>query len=155
MEEDVLDYRDIENFNLFQGISNHPWIGRGYGFPFERHMDLPDIFSFAEILSWVPHNSALMTWLFGGPQNMATLATLFALSIATYVRLFRLSDALPERLFALIGMMIMIQWLIYVWSDMAWSFVTTVSFPAAFLGIAARLLAGTHQNTIKVDPMVS
>lgn len=140
MDESVPDYRDIENFNLFSSISNHPF-GRGYGFPFEQPMPLPDIFGIAEMLSWVPHNSLLMIWAFGGPQNVAGFALLFVMSIATSVRLVQKTSDVRERMLGLIAMMTMIQWLIYVWADMAWTFVPTISVPASLVGGAAGLLA--------------
>lgn len=140
MDENIPDYRDIENYNLFSGISKHP-LGRGYGFPFEQPMALPDIFGIAEMLSWVPHNSLLMIWAFGGPQNVAAFALLFVMSIAVSVRLIQTTTDVRERMVGLIAMMTMIQWLIYVWADMAWTFVPTISVPACLVGGAAGLLA--------------
>jgi len=140
MDENIPDYRDIENYNLFSGISKHP-LGRGYGFPFEQPMPLPDIFGIAEMLSWVPHNSLLMIWAFGGPQNVAAFALLFVMSIAVSVRLIQTTTDVRERMVGLIAMMTMIQWIIYVWADMAWTFVPTISVPACLVGGAAGLLA--------------
>ncbi len=145
MNENEIDYRDIENYNLFEGISQSP-LGRGYGFPFVRYMDMPNIFDLAEILSWVPHNSLLMIWLFGGPYNVATLAIIFTVSIATSVQLFRRSSDLKIKCFGIITFMTMVQWLIYVWADMAWSFVATISIPAILAGSASRLLTECVQS---------
>ncbi len=147
MNENEPDYRDIENYNLFTGISQHPF-GRGYGFPFERYMEMPDIFDLAEILSWVPHNSMLMIWLFGGPQNAASLAVLFIMSIAVSVRLFRESRDKRERILGIVTFMMMVQWLIYVWADMAWSFVSTISAPGALVGSTAGLLARLRRSPV-------
>ena len=147
MNENEPDYRDIENYNLFTGISHHPF-GRGYGFPFERYMEMPDIFGTFEILSWVPHNSMLMIWLFGGPQNAASLAVLFVLSMAVSVRLFRQSRDKREKILGIVTFMMMVQWLIYVWADMAWSFVSTISAPGALVGSTAGLLARLRMNSM-------
>lgn len=153
MDETQVDYRDLENFNLFLGISHHP-MGRGYGFPFVRYVDMPDIFSIAEILSWVPHNSLLMIWLFGGPQNVASLGLLFAMSIAVSVRLFRVETDKRIRIYAMVSMMAMIQWLIYVWADMAWSFTNTVSIPAVLVGGAAGLLGGAPRRRMERENLL-
>ena len=145
MDESVPDYRDIENFNLFSSISHYPF-GRGYGFPFEQPIPLPDIFGIAEMLSWVPHNSLLMIWAFGGPQNVAAFALLFVMSIAVSVRLIQRTTDIRERILGLIAMMTMIQWLIYVWADMAWTFVPTISIPACLVGGATGLLARRERS---------
>jgi hypothetical protein len=38
-------------------------------------------------------------------------------------------------------MMTMVQWLIYIWADMAWTFVSTISIPACLVGGSAGILA--------------
>lgn len=139
--KETLDYRDIENYNLYRAVADFPIIGRGYGYPFHQYMELADIFSNTEALAWIPHNNVILIWAFGGVAGLSTLGLMIMFGISVMVRLFKSSSRLEVRVFSFIGFAVMVQWTMYFWADMALAWGQAFIIPGVFTGFAAKLLA--------------
>ena len=138
---EALDYRDIENYNLYRAVADFAVVGRGYGYPFQQYMALADIFSSGEALAWIPHNNILLIWAFGGSAGLATFGLMMMFGIAVMVRLFRSSSSLEVRVFSFIGFATMVQWTMYFWADMALAWGQAFIVPGVLTGFAVKLLA--------------
>jgi disulfide bond formation protein DsbB len=135
-----LDYRDIENYNLFRMIGEKSILGWGYGRPFEQYFPLPDIFGFAEVLSWIPHNNILMTWAFAGVFGLSALGLVFSFGTAVSVRLLGATTDTATKVFAASAFSAVVQWVFYAWADMGLTVSVMTPVPACLIGISARLL---------------
>lgn len=135
-----LDYRDIENYNLFRMTGERSILGWGYGRPFEQYFPLPDIFGFAEVLSWIPHNNVLMTWAFSGVFGLSALGLVFAFGTAVSVRLLGASTDTATKVFAASAFSAVVQWAFFAWADMGLTVSVMTPAPACLIGISTRLL---------------
>jgi hypothetical protein len=135
-----LDYRDIENYNLFRMTGEKSILGWGYGRPFEQYFPLPDIFGFAEVLSWIPHNNILMTWAFAGVFGLSALGLVFSFGTAVSVRLLGATTDTATKVFAASAFSAVVQWVFYAWADMGLTVSVMTPVPACLIGISARLL---------------
>ena len=149
-----IDYRDIENFNLFSGIAHSPVFGVGWGHPFVHYMELPDIFHFSDILSYITHNTVLLIWMNCGPFGIAALATFISTSIAASIRLFYAVRIVDLRIFAFVTFSLLIQWTLYIWADMAFTWVPSMLLPAGLSGMVIKMLRLNAQGrlTLKGEP---
>jgi len=145
---EAIDYRDIENYNLYRAVAEFAVIGRGYGYPFHQYMQLADIFSNREALAWIPHNNILLIWAFGGAAGLATFGLMMMFGIAVMVRLFRSSSSLEVRVFSFIGFATMVQWTMYFWADMALAWGHAFIVPGVLTGFAVKLLAIDERKKI-------
>jgi hypothetical protein len=134
-----LDYRDIENYNMYRAIAENPVIGRGYGFPFKHYMELPNIF-FSDILSWIPHNSILFNFAYAGSLGISALGLVIMTPLAVIIRLFHTTTVLRERIFCFLAFCIIVQTTLYYWADMAINWGQSLMLPCVVTGYAARLL---------------
>ena len=59
-------WRDMENFNLIPPTARARCSGSGFGHPLVEKVKLPDVTAAYELEPYVPHNSVLGLWAFGG-----------------------------------------------------------------------------------------
>lgn len=137
------DYRDIENFDLYWQVSQHPFVGVGFGNPFATPYPLPDIVVIASLLAWVPHNALLMVWSMAGPVGLASIGLFVAFGVAAFVRLFHSSPSLKSRTIAFVGFSALVQWTLYLWADMGLGLPAVSLMPALLSGCCLKLL---HQR---------
>jgi hypothetical protein len=71
-------YRDAENYNLVTTFRANPVLGSGFGHPFDRVARLDDISLGFREFAYLPHNSILGLWAFGGAIGFTSI---FALPI--------------------------------------------------------------------------
>ena len=115
---DKLDYRQIENYNLMLGVIERPLLGLGFGTRFPQLLALPDIsFSFV-LFDAIPHNTLLFLWTFAGPLGISAFCTLSCLLMTVIVRVGKMARFPSDVLLAVMGMVMFMQWLMYVGFDM-------------------------------------
>ena len=134
------DYRDIENYNLFASIADHPITGQGYGIAFEQRIKLPDIFHLGELLTWIPHNNLLMIWNNGGPIGVAALGVVVAFCIAVTSRLLVIGQTPAMKAFAFVAFATFVQWTLFIWADMAFAWTPSEMIPGTLAGFTYKLL---------------
>ncbi len=113
-----LDYRQIENYNLMIGVIETPLLGLGFGRRFPQAVPLADIsFSF-ELFDAIPHNTMLFMWTFAGPLGIAALVTASTFIMTIISRVGIQARTRRELMLAMLGLIALLQWIMYVSFDM-------------------------------------
>ena len=122
-------YRNIENYDLAYTIRAEPLTGVGFGKPFYRPAELPNI-SFFAFYEYIPHNSVLWIWLKVG--FFGFVALLFALAVVLRAGV-RAALSIPsgDALAITIGALaFVVMFVTFAFVDIAW-----VPQSCVFLGI--------------------
>ena len=90
-------WRDLENFNLVFTYRDSPLLGSGFGHPFVERIRLPDVTAAYELEPYVPHNSVLGLWAFGGLLGFFLLWMVFPVGMYFTARAYRWSRTPLER----------------------------------------------------------
>ncbi|MET0908777.1 MAG: O-antigen ligase family protein, partial [Ilumatobacteraceae bacterium] len=147
------EYRRIENFNLSYTIRSSPITGLGFGQPFLRPVQLPDISGF-EFNAYLPHNSLLWIWIKLGFAGFVTVLYLLARSLSLGAR--RIRDAAPglDLFIASNAAMFVVMYAVYIFVDVAWE-ARNVTLMALAMGLCTGHLIGERsddQNQAETDP---
>jgi hypothetical protein len=145
------DYRDVENYNNYRSIMDHPLSGRGFGISLARYLPLLDISTVYPLYEIVPHNNILFLWSHGGPLTMAAFATTAAIGIAVCVRLSRKGQAYGTRLLGFIGWGMIVRWLIFCWADLGLAFFRLPAITGLVLGMSLRALFKSDKGVSRAE----
>ncbi len=113
-----LSYRHIENYDLLLGLIEYPLTGMGFGRDFPQVLPLPDISFTFPLYTAIPHNNVYYLWAFAGPLGLAGLMSLSSILWILIVRCGRLALRRADLLLAVMGLVTLSQWLLYVFFDM-------------------------------------
>jgi O-Antigen ligase len=130
-------WRDWENYDLVYTFRQNPLLGSGFGHPFVQATPLPDVTRLYELEPYVPHNSVLGLWAFGGLIGFAMLWTLFAVGMFFTIRAYRWSRTANERITALGAAAVQVCYLLQGYGDLGfgtWGPVFTVATAYALVG---------------------
>jgi len=130
-------WRDIENFNLVYTYSLNPLLGSGFGHPMVDRIHLPDVTAAYELEPYVPHNSVLGLWAFGGLLGFACLWMIFPVGMFFTVRAYHWAGNPLERVTALGAAAAQICYLVQGYGDLGfgtWGSVFTVAAAYALVG---------------------
>lgn len=130
-------WRDIENFNLVYTFRQAPLLGSGFGHPFISALPLPDVTGTYELEPYIPHNSVLGLWAFGGLLGFAVLWAVFPVGVFFIVRAYRWSRTPLERVTALGAGAVQVCFLFQGYGDLGfgtWGPVFTVATAYALVG---------------------
>ena len=67
------EWRDLENYDLFTTLREGPLLGTGYGHGYTEAVKLPDISQAYALERFIPHNSILGLWAYGGIVGFTAL----------------------------------------------------------------------------------
>ena len=130
-------WRDLENFNLVETFKLNPLVGLGFGHPMVERIRLPSVVGMYELEPYIPHNSVLGIWAFGGIVGFALLWSLFPVGAFFAVRAYRYSRTPLERTTALSAAAVQIAYLLQGYGDLGfgtWGPVFTVAASYAMVG---------------------
>ncbi len=130
-------WRDLEIYNLVYTYSQNPLLGSGFGHPFIEKVKLPDVTGFYELEPYVPHNSVLGLWAFGGLVGFTLIWALFPVGFFFTVRAYRWARTGAERVTALAAGAVQICYLMQGYGDLGfghWGSVFTVAVGYALVG---------------------
>lgn len=130
-------WRDLENFNLIYTIKQHPIIGTGYGHGFWEAWPLPEV-SY-DLERFIPHNSILGLWCYGGYIGYTGITLLWVGGIYFAIRAYYRSKVPLEKTAGLVAMGVVLVYYSQCFGDLglgAWTCVFLVS-PA--IAIACKL----------------
>jgi O-antigen ligase len=130
-------WRDWENHDLVHTFSLNPLLGQGFGHPFEQVIKLPDVTSVYELEPYIPHNSVLGLWAFGGLLGFALLWAMFPVGMFFTVRAYRWARTPLERVTALGAAAAQLCYLLQGYGDLGfgtWGPVFTVAAAWALVG---------------------
>jgi hypothetical protein len=134
-----VDYRDLENFNLYHLISQNPFVGYGFGKRFEIIAPMPDISMFYPLFDLIPHNTMLALWGYGGPFAIAALASLVTIGLIAAVTLIRYEEDRFSQLFGVAALSAIMQWVVFSFADLALVEVRSTIVAMLFIGISLGL----------------
>jgi O-antigen ligase len=130
-------WRDLENFNLIYTYKEHPLLGSGFGHPMVEHIKLPDVTRDYELEPFIPHNSVLGIWAFGGLVGFSLLWMVFPVGMFFTVRAYRWARTPLERVGALGAGAAQVCYLMQGYGDLgfgSWGPVFTVAAAYALVG---------------------
>jgi hypothetical protein len=134
-------WRELENFDLISTVRSSPVFGVGYGNPYLEIIKLPYIDY--DLERYVPHNSILGLWAYGGYVGYSALTILWGAGVYFGMRAYHAAKLPSERAAALVSFGSVLVYLIQCWGDMglgSWNGVYTVG-PA--LAVAGKLATAT------------
>jgi O-Antigen ligase len=130
-------WRDLENYDLVVTFSKNPLLGSGFGHPFIEELKLPDVTKDYELEPYIPHNSVLGLWAFGGLLGFALLWAIYPVGMFFTVRAYRWSRTPTERITALGAAAVQICYVMQGYGDLGfgtWGPVFTVATAYALVG---------------------
>lgn len=138
-DKNLVDYRDLENFNLYHLISQNPLFGIGFGKRFEMIAEMPDISRFYPLFDLIPHNTMLALWGYAGPFAMAALAAMITIGMMSSVYLVRQAPSWKTQIFGLSVVALVVQWLLFMFADLGLVEIRSSSLSMAMLGMSLGL----------------
>lgn len=130
-------WRDWENYDLIYTYSQAPVFGSGFGRPFIQKVKLPDVTKFYELEPYVPHNSVLGLWAFGGLFGFGLIWAVFPVGMFFAVRAYRFSSSPRDRVAALGAVAAQVAYVLQGYGDLgfgAWGPVFTLGASYALVG---------------------
>jgi len=130
-------WRDWENYDLVVTFKRNPLLGSGFGHPYVEEIKLPDITSTYELEPYIPHNSVLGLWAYGGLVGFSLLWLIYPVGMFFSVRAYRWSRTPVERVTALGAAAVQICYLMQGYGDLGfgtWGPVFTVATSYALVG---------------------
>lgn len=117
----VMDYRDVENFNVISTWQKNPLLGTGYGHGFDEVMKLADISHLFEDYLYHPHNSVLGLLAFGGVVGFTGIWLFIAVTVFFAVRAYHRAHSPQWRAGALVCVSIVVAYTNQCFGDMGLS----------------------------------
>jgi O-Antigen ligase len=111
-------WRELENYDLVYTFSQRPLLGSGFGHPFEQPIRLPDVTSVYELEPYIPHNSVLGLWAFGGLIGFSLLWAMFPVGFFFTARAYRWARTPLERVTALGAASAQVSYLLQGYGDL-------------------------------------
>lgn len=136
-------WRDMENMNLIYTLGAHPFLGPGFGHPYDEVIPLPDISSAFEAYRFNPHNAVLGLWAFGGLIGFSGMWIMLAVCVFLASRAYRFSQRPIERAAALACIGIVIAFTNQAYGDLGISSWTGVFIIAPAMAAAGKLAVHT------------
>jgi O-antigen ligase len=130
-------WRDLEDFDLIFTYVENPILGRGFGHPFIEKVRLPDVTADYELEPYIPHNSVLGLWAFGGLLGFSLLWALFPVGVFFTVRAYNWAKTPLERVTALGAAAVQVCYIMQGYGDLGfgtWGPVFTVAAAYALVG---------------------
>lgn len=132
-------YRDLENANLLNAVTQSPLSGIGYGKEFDEVFPMPDISYVYERYRMIPHNLFLASWGFGGPATIGALSLLFATMIACAGSLLKKAREPHLFLLGVVSLFFFLQYLVYTFGDLGFQIQRNQMLGGLLLGACFRI----------------
>jgi hypothetical protein len=136
-------WRDLENYDLFYTLRHNPLLGTGYGHKYVEIVWLPDVSSAYALERFLPHNSILGLWAFGGLVGFTALWAMLVVGLFLGARAYRHAVTVDDRTVALTTVSILVVYLVYCYGDLGLGTWTSVFTVAPALAIASKLAVAT------------
>jgi O-antigen ligase len=131
--------RDLENFNLVATFANHPLIGVGMGQPYVEAVKGDDISHAFPEYRYVPHNSVLGLWAWGGLIGFLGFWTAPMVALLAAARHHRAALTCEQRVASFVVIAAVEIYMLQCWGDMGFVDPKAIFIGGAALGVAARL----------------
>jgi O-antigen ligase len=136
-------WRDLENYNLFYTLRQNPLLGTGYGHGYSEVIGLPDVSSAYALYRFLPHNSILGLWAYGGLVGFTALWAMLLVGLFLAARAYRYATTFADKTAALTAVSIIVVYLVYCYGDLGLGTWTSVFTVAPAFAIASKLAVTT------------
>jgi O-antigen ligase len=136
-------WRDLENYDLFYTLRHSPLLGTGYGHGYDEIVWLPDVSNSYALYRFLPHNSILGLWAYGGIVGFTALWAMLVVGLFLAARAYRFATTVDDRTVALTAVSIVVVYLVYCYGDLGLGTWTSVFTVAPALAVASRLAVAT------------
>jgi O-antigen ligase len=137
------EWRDLENYDLFFTLKSSPLVGVGYGHPYLEPIKLPDVTQFYALEHFIPHNSILGLWAFGGLVGFSLLWMLMVVGAFFAARSYKLAKRPIDRVAALASTLMFVIYLAHCYGDLALGTWASVFLVAAAFAVVGKLALTT------------
>jgi len=137
------EWRDWENYDLFFTIRQTPILGTGYGHGFIEHVKLRDVSRAYALYRFIPHNSILGIWAYGGLVGFTALWAMLVVGGYLGARSRRFAQTPDERTAAVAVPAVLAIYLAHCYGDMGLGTWTAIFIVAPTLAITAKLAVTT------------
>jgi hypothetical protein len=137
------EWRDWENYDLFYTIRQAPLLGTGYGHGYIEQVKLADISRAYSLYRFIPHNSILGLWAYGGLVGFSALWAMLLVGGYLGARAHRFAISPDERVASLAVPAVLAVYLAHCYGDMGLGTWTAIFIVAPTLAIAAQLAVST------------
>jgi O-antigen ligase len=135
------EWRDWENYDLVVTLKSSPVFGVGYGHPYLDQAKLPDVGY--ELEHFIPHNSILGLWAYGGLVGFSLLWMLMVVGAFFAARSYKLATRPMDRAAALASTLMFVIYLAHCYGDLALGTWASVFLVAAALTVVGKLALTT------------
>jgi hypothetical protein len=148
-------WRDLENYNLFFTLRHNPLFGTGYGHGYIEVIALPDVSSEYALYRFLPHNSILGLWAYGGLVGFTALWAMVVVGLFVGARAYRYAVTVEDRTAALTAVSILVVYLVYCYGDLGLGTWTSVFTVAPAFAVANKLAVSTGAWPSRARPLWS
>jgi hypothetical protein len=134
--------RDVENFNLVYTLMENPFLGTGFGHPYDEVVKGDDI-SFFVAYRFVPHNSVLGLWCYGGLFGFTGLSVALLVGGFLAARSYHCAQFSDGRAAAFTSFAMVMVYQIQCWGDMGFSERKSIFLVSSALAVAGQLAVST------------
>ena len=148
------EWRDWENYDLFVTLKSSPVLGVGYGHPYIDQVKLPDVSQFYALEHFIPHNSVLGLWAYGGLIGFSLLWMMLVVGAFLAARVYKRATRPIDRAAALAVLLMLVIYLAHCYGDLGlgtWASVFLVSSSLSVVGKLA-LTTGAWPSKGKEPP---
>jgi len=133
--------REIENYDLIVTLTQHPFLGNGYGIRYLNVIPLPPMPHPME--PYMPHNSYLGLWAFAGYIGFTCMQLLWVAGVYCGVRAYRMAQTPEERSAAVMSFAAVLIYMIQCWGDIGLGSWAGVFLMAPSLAMGGKLAVST------------
>ncbi len=137
-------WRDWENYDLFYTVRASPLLGEGYGHGYIEIVKLPDISNVYALYRFIPHNSIMGLWAYGGIVGFTALWAMFFVGMFFGARACLHAELRDDRVAALASVAMIVVYLVHCYGDMGLGTWTSVFTVAPALAVSSQLAVRTH-----------
>ncbi len=137
------EWRDLENYDLFFTLKSSPVLGVGYGHPYLDEIQLPDVTQYYKLEHFIPHNSILGLWAYGGLIGFSLLWTFMVVGAFFAARSYKLATRPIDRVAALASTLMFVIYLAHCYGDLGLGTWASVFLMAAALSVVGKLALTT------------
>jgi hypothetical protein len=137
------EWRDLENYDLFFTLRSSPILGVGYGHPYIDKIVLPDVTVGYALEPFVPHNSILGLWAYGGLIGFSLLWMMLVAGAFFASRSYKFAKRPIDRVAALASTLMLVIFLVHCYGDLGLGTWAAVFLVSATLSIVGKLALTT------------
>ena len=137
------EWRDLENYDLFFTLRDGPILGSGYGHGYIETIKLPAISQAYALYRFIPHNSILGLWAYGGLVGFTALWSMLVVGLFLAARASMHAKTPSDRTHAIVACAAIVVYLVHCYGDMGLGTWTSVFLVGPAFAVASRLAAAT------------